>query len=260
MENNGGKFRKTRKNFAQVSNYALQDPNLSLGAKGLYALIESYITIPDFVLYKQTLMNVCKEGRDGFHTLWNQLKNAGYLIQYKLTDKEGHFYYEYELLENPIKDTTYGNSVDGKAGDGETTSGKSVDINNTQSNKTKKNNINKNNNSVVDNKNTKTSFDEELFKEKIEIDKFRFVEVGILKEDVANDYENKIINLFKTFSLDEQENINKLSSSKAFEIYFNYIKAYHDDDDVEENNLSVKNPEGYVRNSLKNITCQSGYY
>ena len=52
MKNNNGKFRKKKIYFTQVSNYALRDKYLSFSAKGLYSLIQSYITIPDFDLYK----------------------------------------------------------------------------------------------------------------------------------------------------------------------------------------------------------------
>ena len=47
-----GKFRHRQISFAPVSNSALQDRALSLKAKGLYALIQSYINIPAFELYK----------------------------------------------------------------------------------------------------------------------------------------------------------------------------------------------------------------
>jgi hypothetical protein len=48
MEN--GSFRKKKTYFSQVSNEALRDNTLSLKAKGLYALIQSYITIENFTL------------------------------------------------------------------------------------------------------------------------------------------------------------------------------------------------------------------
>lgn len=104
-----GAFRKKKVYFSQVSNVALRDNNLSLKAKGLYALIQSYITIEDFVLYKTTLKKQCIEGEKAFESTWKELKDAGYLIQYRLQDKtpneEGKvlntFYYEYELLDAP---------------------------------------------------------------------------------------------------------------------------------------------------------------
>lgn len=85
--------------FSQVSNQALRDKTLSLRAKGLYALIQSYITIPNFVLYKQTLINMSIEGKDAFESAWKELKNRGYLVQIRGKNSEGKFIYEYELLD-----------------------------------------------------------------------------------------------------------------------------------------------------------------
>ena len=95
-----GSFRKRKVYFAQVSDAALRDPNISLRAKGLYSLIESFLAIPNFTLYKTTLKRVCKEGKQAFDNTWNELKEAGYLKQYKIRDaKTGHFVFQYELLD-----------------------------------------------------------------------------------------------------------------------------------------------------------------
>ena len=83
MENKSGAFRKKKVYFSQVSNSALRDINLSLKAKGLYLLIQSYITIPDFILWKTTLIKECKEKTDSFNGAWKELKDNGYLIQRK---------------------------------------------------------------------------------------------------------------------------------------------------------------------------------
>ena len=148
-----GKFRTRRHKFTQVSNKALTDKNLSLKAKGLYALINSYITIPDFTLYKQTLVNSCKEGRDSFNAAWKELKDSGYLIQERVLIN-GKFSYEYELLDEPedqnskkeekeeVNSSGDGKSVYGKSVDGSSTYGKPVAIINTQENNTELNNTN----------------------------------------------------------------------------------------------------------------------
>ena len=100
--NRSGQFRKKKVYFTQVSNVALRDPKLSLKAKGLYALIQSYLTIEDFTLYKNTLKKHLKEGEKAFENSWKELKDAAYLIQYRMQDpKTKHFYYEYELLDAP---------------------------------------------------------------------------------------------------------------------------------------------------------------
>ena len=95
-----GTFKKKRIYFSQVSNTALRDPKLSLKAKGLYALIQSYITIEDFVLYKNTLKRNCPEGEKAFENTWKELKDSGYLLQEKHRNN-GQFFYEYELLDAP---------------------------------------------------------------------------------------------------------------------------------------------------------------
>ena len=102
-----GRFRKRKIYFTQVSNHALRNEEMSLKAKGLYALIQSYITIEDFTLYKTTLRKQCVEGESAFESAWKELKKNGYLIQYKIQDEKGKFFYEYELLDEPqIQETS----------------------------------------------------------------------------------------------------------------------------------------------------------
>ena len=96
-----GRFRKKKINFSMVSNTIIRNENISLKAKGLYALIQSYITIDDFVLYKSFLESKCNEGSRAFDGAWKELKEAGYLKQYKMRQGGKTFYYEYELLDEP---------------------------------------------------------------------------------------------------------------------------------------------------------------
>lgn len=98
-----GKFRK-KCGYATVSICALRDENLSLKAKGLYSVIESYIRIPDFVLWKNTLINCSTDGIRSFNTAWDELKKAGYLKQYRIRIEKG-WKYEYELLDEPDTST-----------------------------------------------------------------------------------------------------------------------------------------------------------
>lgn len=94
-----GIFRK-KTHFAAVSNSALKDPKLSLKAKGLYSVIQSYITIPDIELKKSKLRALCQEGEKAFDTVWKELKDAGYLKIYRSpTGADDQFRYEYELLD-----------------------------------------------------------------------------------------------------------------------------------------------------------------
>ena len=100
MENMNGRFRKKHTNFSMVSNTALDDENLTLKAKGLYSLIQRYITLDSFTLYKGFLQSKCKGGKDSFNSAWKELKDSGYLVQYKMRDeKTKKIYWEYELLD-----------------------------------------------------------------------------------------------------------------------------------------------------------------
>ena len=99
-------FFRNKVPFVPISQVVAKDKELSLKAKGLYLLIQSYITIPNFKLYKSYLMSVCVEGQCSFDSAWNELKEKGYLKIYKIakSDAKG-FYYEYELLDAAESDT-----------------------------------------------------------------------------------------------------------------------------------------------------------
>lgn len=90
--------------FSQVSNEALRDPQLPLRAKGLYCVIQSYISIPGFTLYKSHLRQIAQLGPKAFNNDWNELKKNGYLKQARVRTESG-FAYEYELLDRPDLDT-----------------------------------------------------------------------------------------------------------------------------------------------------------
>lgn len=258
-----GKFRRKRINFSQVSNNALHDPTLSLGAKGLYAMIESYINIPDFTLYKTALMKMSKEGRKAFDSSWRSLKEKGYLIQYELRNEKNQIYYEYELLDDPMPPKTNNNKDDknagvpfcayGSAAGTFCDSGKrdSIIINN-KNNTLKSNNKINNKSSVVVNKGKSQILDEQLFMNKIYLDKERYILVGLIPPEVADEFDKKVIKLFKSFSTSEQNIINMLPSNKAFDIYYSYISLSGKANDEDEQR-SVSNPEGYIRGMVQNL-------
>lgn len=104
----GGKFRKKRTNFSMVSNEILHDSSISLKAKGLYSVIQSFTTLEDFVLYKGYLQSICIEGERAFDSAWRELKERGYLIQHKMRKGARTFYYEYELLDFPLPSQNVG--------------------------------------------------------------------------------------------------------------------------------------------------------
>lgn len=100
MAEQGGRFRQKRTNFSMVSNELIRNENISLKAKGLYALIQSYITIEGFTLYKGFLQSRCQEGKKAFESAWKELKESGYLVQYRMQDiQTKQFFWEYELLD-----------------------------------------------------------------------------------------------------------------------------------------------------------------
>ena len=173
--NKNGKFRKKKIYFTQVSNIAIKDQNLSLKAKGLYTLIQSYLTLENFTLYKVTLKKDCLEGEKAFENAWKELKDKGYLIQYKLKNDNGQFYYEYELLDTPLENKSE-KEIEQKNHPpkkecmdniqyGKESMWKTGVYNNTNLNNTNLNNTNLNNN-LSSNRNKKELTEEDL-KEKI---------------------------------------------------------------------------------------------
>lgn len=143
MSGNNGRFRKKKVYFTQVSNNALRDKNLSLQAKGLYAVIQSYITIEDFILYKSHLMKEVGLSEKTFDKYWKELKDRGYLIQHKYYEKGSKgAQYEYELLDIGNEVFTPQNLTCKKLTPKNLTRKKMGGFNNTDSNNTDSNNTN----------------------------------------------------------------------------------------------------------------------
>lgn len=90
--------------FAQVSKYALGDLSMSNKAKGLYAVIAMYITMPNFTLRKKTLMDMSTDGIRAFNSEWAELKEKGYLKQMRIRVEKG-FTYKYRLCIKPDLET-----------------------------------------------------------------------------------------------------------------------------------------------------------
>ena len=132
--NKSGAFKKKRVYFSQISNNALRDETLSLKAKGLYGLIQSYLTLEDFTLYKPFLEKKCREGRKAFESAWKELKKSGYLVQEKNKDENGHFCWTYNLLDD-ISHTSKNHTTQkvsyGKRGIYNNTDLNNTDLNNT---------------------------------------------------------------------------------------------------------------------------------
>lgn len=110
MSNNSlpqGTFRK-KKGFTVTSNEVLRNRKLSCKAKGLYCLIQSWITYEEITLTKAFLRGYCPEGDRAFDSMWNELRDFGYLKIHAYLGERGRCYYEYELLdEADLRDGVY---------------------------------------------------------------------------------------------------------------------------------------------------------
>lgn len=96
-----GVFR-SKKGFTVVQNSVTKDNSISLRAKGLYVLMQTYITMPDRKYKKSEFMKMVPEGKCTFEAAWKELKAAGFIKQHVFC--MGHaFRTEYELLDEPQK-------------------------------------------------------------------------------------------------------------------------------------------------------------
>ena len=111
---------------------------MSRKAKGLYAEIYSYITIPNFKLSKSYLMKTGLEGETAFNSMWKELKEKGYLKQYRISVNNNgtmSFVYKYDLLDKPDLKTPYLTNVKLNGEFGETYGGLSENIENSEQEK-----------------------------------------------------------------------------------------------------------------------------
>ena len=107
-------FFRSKKGFTVVQNEITRDVNISLKAKGLYLVIQAYISMPDKKWTKEDFRNLTKEGKKAFDSAWKELKESGYLKVHIMSDN-GRWRTEYELLDEPEEGphTLYHNA-DGK--------------------------------------------------------------------------------------------------------------------------------------------------
>lgn len=155
MNTETGRFRRKKTSFTATSNKVLFDTNLDMDTKTLHNMITYYISIPEFTLYKAHLQKQSGAGQRAFNRMWKQLKDNGYLVQYKFKDKKGTFYYEYELFDEPTAPEVQNVYVDeeqeknpdirfahvGDAGMDDAVHGKRTSINKTIKNNTLNNKI-----------------------------------------------------------------------------------------------------------------------
>lgn len=83
--------------YTEVSNAVLRDSSLSLGGKGLYAMIYSYAGLPDFRLTLERLSRSCASSAYALRKAWRELKAAGYLKHYYTTADNGAFCHVYQI-------------------------------------------------------------------------------------------------------------------------------------------------------------------
>lgn len=93
-------FFRSKKGFTVVQNEITRDATISLKAKGLYLVIQAYITMPDKKWTKDDFLRLAKEGSKAFDSAWKELKESGYLKVHIMSDN-GRWRTEYELLDEP---------------------------------------------------------------------------------------------------------------------------------------------------------------
>ena len=84
--------------YTTIYNRALRDIDLSLTAKGLYAVIKSFIGLPDFQLSKRRLSYTCSDSDYQLQKAWKELKTKGYLQHYFSQSENGAFSHAYNLM------------------------------------------------------------------------------------------------------------------------------------------------------------------
>ncbi len=228
-----------------ISNSIIRDETISLKAKGLYALIQSYITLDSFVLYKDFLVTKCKEGKAAFDGAWKELKETGYLKQYKMNSENG-FYYEYELLDYPDTDfPDVGNPEMESPGMGSPEVENGGHINNTIHNNT----LNNNTNQII-------SIDDVM--DKIGINTFKpadfnqVMEIATLITDVMNTDDSKRIRI-------NSENI----PSPTVKERFRGLNQFHVEyvlDCLRQNGNKIGNMKNYLLTVLFNAPATMNLY
>ena len=90
------------KNYTVMSNYHLQDKNLSLKAKGLLSII---LSLPgDWEYSVAGLCELSKDGRDGVASALKELRIFGYVVCSSKKGEDGRFYgADYDVFEAPQK-------------------------------------------------------------------------------------------------------------------------------------------------------------
>ena len=105
--------------YTTIYNEVLRDRTLSLEAKGLFAVIKSFVGLPDFALSKRRLGYACSDSGYLLNAAWKELKQKGYLQHYFSQAENGAFCHVYNLMQHPSEpvDFVYSPSIDRPNGD-----------------------------------------------------------------------------------------------------------------------------------------------
>ena len=116
--------------YGIVPNELLNDPNISLKAKGLFAYLQSK---PDgWSFSREKISRQTKDGRDSISSALQELEENGYLQRIQVRNQNGIFTgYDYVLHETGYDRKPVGGKVTG----GKTTGGKDADISNKDNSK-----------------------------------------------------------------------------------------------------------------------------
>ena len=105
--------------YTTIYNEVLRDSTLSLDAKGLFAVIKSFIGLPGFALSKRRLGYACSDSGYLLNAAWKELKHKGYLQHYFSQSENGAFCHVYNLMQHPSApvDFVYSPAIDRPNGD-----------------------------------------------------------------------------------------------------------------------------------------------
>ena len=87
--------------YTTIYNEVLRDSTLSLDAKGLFAVIKSFVGLPGFALSKRRLGYACSDSGYLLNAAWKELKQKGYLQHYFSQSENGAFCHVYNLMQHP---------------------------------------------------------------------------------------------------------------------------------------------------------------
>ena len=234
------KIEKT-KNYTVMSNYHLQDKNISFKAKGLLSFMLSLPEDWDYSL--AGLVSVSKENTKAIRTILNELKDNGYLVIEQTRGDKGYYKYNYIIYEQPItieKDKKSPDTQKGYAVEGDAEKGLQINTNiqNTEEQIDK---------SDKDDKTKKSSFFDAEEHNPLTID---LINRNFIKEDdMQIFYYDKLFDeLLQDYSFRELVIINHYIIPRVMD------RDYHD-----ENGEKIENLYGYFKNSvLSNIEKLKG--